>query len=290
MGVKRKGHHRPTAISHGRPPQFQKPAASLSSKATRTLIRSHHQLHKALAQAKARGDHAKAKSLQLEIDSHGGLESYQQASIKGQSSERGGDTSRLLMEWLRTLDFPNVTVHDKQKMRLLEVGALSANNACSRSSLFDVTRIDLHSQSAEILQQDFMKRPLPRNENEMFDIISLSLVLNYVPEAAGRGDMLRRTCQFLRPSSKSADSSAPFPCLFLVVPAPCVTNSRYLNESKLSDVMGALGYTMIKKKISPKLAYYLWTYDHDATKNDDTFKKVEVAGGASKNNFAIVLR
>ena len=72
---------------------------------------------------------------------------------------------------------------------MLEVGALSTSNACSRSGLFEIERIDLNSQAEGITQQDFMERPLPKDSSEQFEIISLSLVLNYVPDAIGkRGD------------------------------------------------------------------------------------------------------
>ena len=71
---------------------------------------------------------------------------------------------------------------------MLEVGALRIDNACSRSGLLDVTRIDLHSQHPDIQTQDFMERPLPSAsafETEGFDILSLSIVFNYVGDSVG---------------------------------------------------------------------------------------------------------
>lgn len=55
--------------------------SSLSRKAGRTLIRTHHTLHKQLAQALARNDHAAAELLRQQIDANGGLEKYQKASV-----------------------------------------------------------------------------------------------------------------------------------------------------------------------------------------------------------------
>lgn len=274
------------SLSHGRPPAAKKPKASLSSKATRNLIQTHHRLHKALADATRQGDEQTASAIRQQIEEKGGLKSYQQASIQGQSSDRGGDTSRILLDWLPK-DLPK-----GRTVRMLEVGALSVNNACSKSDIFDVTRIDLNSQAAGIEQQDFMERPIPETNADKFDIISLSLVLNYVPEALGRGEMLRRTCRFLRALPVLGfGKSAPqyLPSLFLVLPAPCVMNSRYLDETLLNQIMVTLGYAMVKKKLSTKLIYYLWRYQGNGSEQRHRFRKDEVNPGKTRNNFCIVL-
>jgi 25S rRNA (adenine2142-N1)-methyltransferase len=284
--VSSKKKQKPVSLSHGRPPAAKKPKASLSSKATRNLIQSHHRLHKALAHATRKGDEHTAAAIQKQIDDKGGLESYQQASIQGQSSDRGGDTSKLLLQWLPK-DLTN-----QHKPHMLEVGALSVNNACSKSDMFHVTRIDLNSQAQGIEQQDFMKRPLPDSNADKFDIISLSLVLNYVPDAIGRGEMLQRTCQFLRPLPVLGfGESAPdyFPSLFLVLPAPCVINSRYLDETLLNQIMQSLGYTMVKKKLSTKLIYSLWRWLGKTAEQPHRFRKDAVNPGKTRNNFCIIM-
>lgn len=278
------------SLSQGRPPTV-KPLRSLSSKATRTLIRSHHTLQKQKAKALADGDEAKAAAIEKEIESHGGIESYQHASLIGQSSDRGGDSSRILMEWLApVLPALKERASNGQQMRMLEVGALSTTNACSKSRLFEMERIDLNSQSEGIKQQDFMERPLPEDPKERFDIISLSLVLNYVPDAVGKGDMLLRTLDFLKPPIYPESAlQESFPSLYLVLPAPCVLNSRYMDEATLETIMESLGYAMVKKKLSNKLVYYLWRLATIAKKKR-AFKKVEIRSGKDRNNFAIVLK
>ncbi|THZ08528.1 hypothetical protein D6C93_00488 [Aureobasidium pullulans] len=284
--VSTKKKQKPVSLSHGRPPAVGKPKASLSSKATRNLIQTHHRLHKALADATRQGDEQTASAIKQQIEEKGGLKSYQQASIQGQSGDRGGDTSRIFLDWLPK-DLPK-----GRTIRMLEVGALSVNNACSKSDVFDVTRIDLNSQAAGIEQQDFMERPLPDSNSDKFDIISLSLVLNYVPEALGRGEMLRRTCQFLRALPVLGfGESAPdyFPSLFLVLPAPCVMNSRYLDETLLNQIMVTLGYAMVKKKLSTKLIYYLWRYQGKGSEKRHRFRKDEVNPGKTRNNFCVIL-
>ena len=87
-------------LSSGRPPNVTKPQASMSSQATRKLIRTHHTLNKKLETAKSKGDDAEAAQVQAEIEKLGGLKAYQQASIQGQSIDRGGDSSMVLMKWL----------------------------------------------------------------------------------------------------------------------------------------------------------------------------------------------
>jgi 25S rRNA (adenine2142-N1)-methyltransferase len=193
------------------------------------------------------------------------------------------------MDWLKPL-LPVLKGRKEAKLRMLEVGALSTGNACSRSGLFDIERIDLNSQGDGITKQDFMERPLSDDEKSQFDIISLSLVLNYVPDAAARGDMLKQTLKFLRPAPAS-DSSSTFPSLFLVLPVSCVSNSRYMDEARLEAIMLSLGYVKLHYKLSNKLAYFLWkATDLTPKKRFGTFKKTEVRAGGSRNNFAVVMK
>lgn len=70
--------------------------------------------------------------------------------------------------------------------RLLEVGALKPDNYASCSSWIEPTPLDLHSRHPSILEQDFLLMD-EEEHREKWDIISLSLVLNFVPEAKDRG-------------------------------------------------------------------------------------------------------
>jgi 25S rRNA (adenine2142-N1)-methyltransferase len=280
MAPKRKS-KRPMLLSHTRPPIARSKDASLSAKATRTLIRSHHRLLKVRAQALAAGDEAKVSSIDAQIQANGGLESYQIASKLGQSMDRGGDSSKVLIDWIK----PQLKQWNKTipKLQVLEVGALSTKNACSINPALDVTRIDLNSQEPGILKQDFMERPLPSDEDERFNIISLSLVLNYVPDATGRGEMLKRCVQFL--TSKCPIELAP--SLFLVLPIACVDNSRYLNEERLGEIMNCLGFRLTQSKRTSKLVFYLW--EHTGDYSPKPFKKEELRSGGTRNNFAVIL-
>jgi 25S rRNA (adenine2142-N1)-methyltransferase len=269
------------SLSSGRPPNVTKPRASMSSQATRKLIRTHHTLNKKLETAKSKGNDAEAVELEAQIEKLGGLKAYQQASIQGQSIDRGGDSSVVLMKWLEPTS--DALSKNEPKLRLLEVGALSTSNVCSRSGHFDVQRIDLNSQGDGILQQDFMERPLPKSGAEKFDIISL-----------------KRTCQFLDTRhriDRDASIQAVFPALFLVLPAPCVTNARYMDEGRLGEIMNSLGYVLLQRKQTLKLVYYLWQLQgvpneakaKTKTKTKAKFLKKEVNPGPTRNNFSIVL-
>ena len=291
MALKKKS--RPRLLSSTRPRNVT-PRPSLSSKATRALVRTHHTLRKQLSNALAQGDDRDAERLKAEIEASGGLRKYQEASIIGQSAERGGDTSKVLMEWLLGITSSASLVEAHYKLRMLEVGALKTDNACSRSGLFEMQRIDLHSQHPDIEQQDFMQMQLPKPENlceQGYDLVSLSLVVNFVGDPTQRGDMLKRVGSFLRPYTGGRDELAECaPALFLVLPAPCVTNSRYLDEERLESIMESIGFKRAKRKLSSKLVYYLWRYQPRNNGMARVFKKEQLRSGSSRNNFAIVLQ
>ncbi|KAL4868486.1 hypothetical protein BDV12DRAFT_101521 [Aspergillus spectabilis] len=286
MTVKNQKHKRPSLLSRTRPPTVRKSHATLSAKATRTLIRSHHTLLKQRAQALKSGDQALVVKLDAEIEANGGLKSYQIASKLGQSLERGGDSSKVLIDWMspRLAALKNTSF----KLRVLEVGALSTRNACSRNEHLDVTRIDLNSQEPGILKQDFMERPLPSDDGDRFHLISLSLVLNYVPDPVCRGEMLKRCIAFLTKSPPTGSSSPVVPSLFLVLPSPCVTNSRYLTQQRLQDILTSIGFILAKNKQTSKLIYQLWEYSGCCDAKQ--FKKEILNPGSTRNNFAIIVR
>lgn len=274
------------AINHGRPPLLKASSATLSSKATRSIIRSHHILHKEHSKAVEQGDAARIRELERTLNDKGGLNNYQLASTLGQSSTRGGDSSKLLVGWLReAIDAAKLHA---MTLRVLEIGALSTENAISKIDRLEVTRIDLRSQKPGIQEIDFMELSVPDTERQRYHIISLSLVLNFVPNAAARGAMLQRISGFLTRDT-SENPSQQLPCLFLVLPLPCVANSRYLTEVRLEEMMMSLGFSVIKVKKTNKLYYSLWKHQQDRVGKTLTFKKKELRSGSSRNNFTIVL-
>ena len=190
------------------------------------------------------------------------------------------------MQWAAEL-VPGLKELAPGALRVLEVGCLSPANAVAKAPAFAVTRIDLNSQHAAIEQQDFMERPLPVGDDDRFDLVSLSLVLNYVPSPEARGEMLKRVAEFLRGEEKAGNGVCPG--LFLVMPRPCVDNSRYLTEARLKEMMASLGYRCAKTKLTAKLVYGLWVLENRDAEGR-LWKKEEVKAGVSRNNFAIVMK
>jgi 25S rRNA (adenine2142-N1)-methyltransferase len=284
---------RQKTLSHGRPP-ISKPKERMTSERSRTIIRTHHRLQKEHAAALKKGDANLAEEIARAIEKNGGIKTYQAASKQGQAKDRGGDSSKLLVEWLERSKVLDSKARDRRsagnaEFRCLEVGALSTKNEISKySSAIDMTRIDLNSQGPGIEKQDFMERPLPTCDDERFDIISLSLVLNYVPDAVGRGEMLKRITEFLRKSiARTEPPDSVLPALFFVLPLPCVDNSRYLDEELLLRIMSDLGFTMRFNKNTSKLCYYLFalTNEPKATRAE----KKKIRDGPGMNNFCIVV-
>ena len=289
MAVKK----RQKTLSHGRPP-VSKPKERMTSERSRTIIRTHHRLQKEHVAALKKGDVSSAENIAQAIEKNGGIKMYQAASKQGQAKDRGGDSSKLLVDWLQQSKVLDPKARDRRRagdaeLRCLEVGALSTKNEISKyASVIDMTRIDLNSQGPGIEKQDFMERPLPTCDDERFDIISLSLVLNYVPDAVGRGEMLKRITKFLRKGvawTETADSVLPV--LFFVLPLPCVDNSRYLDEDLFLGIMGDLGFTMRFSKNTSKLCYYLFTLTNEPKAT--TAEKRKIRDGPGMNNFCIVV-
>ncbi|KAI4681563.1 hypothetical protein J4E81_009922 [Alternaria sp. BMP 2799] len=289
MAVKK----RQKTLSHGRPP-VSKPKERMTSERSRTIIRTHHRLQKEHAAALKKGDVSSAEEIAQAIENNGGIKMYQAASKQGQAKDRGGDSSKLLVDWLQQSKVLDPKARDRRRagdaeLRCLEVGALSTKNEISKyASVIDMTRIDLNSQGPGIEKQDFMERPLPTCDDERFDIISLSLVLNYVPDAVGRGEMLKRITKFLRKGVAWTEAAhSVLPALFFVLPLPCVDNSRYLDEDLFLGIMGDLGFTMRFSKNTSKLCYYLFTLTNEPKAT--TAEKRKIRDGPGMNNFCIVV-
>ena len=84
-----------------------------SHKATQSIIQSFHVLLKKKSlleksiSSNSKDDEERISSqlgtINAEIEALGGLDAYQEASSLGQDKERGGDSSKVLIEWLREL-------------------------------------------------------------------------------------------------------------------------------------------------------------------------------------------
>ncbi|CCM02857.1 uncharacterized protein FIBRA_04969 [Fibroporia radiculosa] len=183
--------------------------SSSNPTSTRTLIRRFHvlikrkaQLEKAICESTHPDGPANATTsladVEREIEELGGLSAYQRMSSIGQGSDRGGGSEKVLVEWLRELGVADGARNAKKRLKLLEVGALKPDNYAPCAAWIDPTPIDLRSRHPDIREQDFLLMD-EEEHREKWDIVSLSLVLNFVPDAKNRGRMLRLVYSMLRP-------------------------------------------------------------------------------------------
>jgi 25S rRNA (adenine2142-N1)-methyltransferase len=95
--------------------------------------------------------------------------------------------------------------------------------------------------------------------------------------------MLKHTTQFLRPSTHTL-----FPALFIVLPLPCITNSRYLTPEHFLEIMHSLGYSLQHSKESKRMAYWLFHHVRTPdTADQKPWKKKIINDAGGRNNFAI---
>jgi 25S rRNA (adenine2142-N1)-methyltransferase len=84
------------------------------------------------------------------------LSVYQKASSKGQDIQHGGDSSKILVQWLKN--------SPSKGIRVLEIGCLEVDNAIAKyvnSQNGSIRHIDLKSRDPRIEEQDFMSLPVP---------------------------------------------------------------------------------------------------------------------------------
>lgn len=159
-------------------------------------IALYHALEKRIARATDAGERRK---LQQEQDALGGLEEYQQASLHG---ARHGESSKWLITELEKR-------HGRRATRLLDVGAIAGTSYKKYKSI-EPTYIDLNPQADHVIKADFLHFPLPETP---YDVVCLSLVLNFVGSIEDRTRMLRRAHDFLHAEGY----------LYVVLPSACVT-------------------------------------------------------------------
>lgn len=255
-------------------------------------IAKFHTLLKQLEQAKTTEEKGE---IQAGLDSLGGLAQYQAWSLTGSAKSGQTPTSKWCMEALK-----EVYEHqrDLPKFRVLDVGAITGT-AYSKYRWVDPTYIDLHPQGDNVQKYSFFDYPLPTKPEEHFNMVALSLVINFVGDVRKRGEMLRHVHKYL-----PQNDATPGFC-FLVLPLSCLTNSRYMKQSHLRAILSSLGFNVLKQSDSAKLSRWLLqrkplaerkqaaeaseapnaAEDWDGT----VFKKRELNPGNDRNNFAIVV-
>ncbi|KNC84676.1 hypothetical protein SARC_03110 [Sphaeroforma arctica JP610] len=215
----------------------------------------------------------KVKGLQNQLKDLGGLAAYQKASVLGEAAGGGFDSSRfVLQELVEILKLKNKRSDGNvflPEAKLLDVGAIihryTRNDVARVGTKLDALSIDLETNLADkkVRKVDFFdfaplclrgeantadadatqagaqKRKADGDKDRSvkphcFDIVVLSLVLNFVPDPRKRAEMLLLTRELLSASSLGI--------MFLVLPSACVDNSRYLSEELFKDIVEACGF------------------------------------------------
>ncbi|KAJ9051142.1 25S rRNA (adenine2142-N1)-methyltransferase [Entomophthora muscae] len=76
--------------------------------------------------------------------------------------------------------------------------------------------------------------------------------------------------------------------LYVVMPLPCISNSRYMNEDHYCKIFQASGFKLMASKSSPKLAFHIFRR-LTSPPPKASFPKSKLRDGPALNNFTIVL-
>jgi len=122
-----------------------------------------------------------------------------------------------------------------------------------------------------------------RHHREACGIISLSLVLNFVPDGKDRGRMLVQAHSMIRPGG----------LCFLALPLPCINNSRYMTLEHMRELMNTIGFSQLEERWKPGGKMIYWLYEKQSLpvkRAVEHFSRKKVLRlGRNRNNFHIVL-
>ena len=254
----------------------KKSVVEISSRKDRRIITEYHTLNKTIDSVRKnpsiqREDKAaQIAALEAKKEKIGGINAYQKASKLGEARHGSFNSAKWILKQLRAFNvFANRT--EDEKLRVLDVGALD-NNYKKHAKWIQCTPIDLNPQSNEVIKADFLKL-----DDKEYDVVVLSLVVNFEGDIRKRGDMLRKCPKLV------VDQGY----LFIVLPLPCLNNSRYLNEEVFVSIMESLGFDVCSQYNSKKLSFFMFRKTHQVQVK--SFPKKILRKGGNHNNFAIVL-
>lgn len=225
--------------------------------------------HELIREREAAADDVEAvKVIDEAIEDLGGLEQYQSLSIVGHGeANHRFNTAKWVMQ--RLANKPHwsesmASVKHKRRRKnddsssnlsslpssssstdrpkLLDVGGIT-NHYLPYSSLVDCMSIDINPQHESVLRMDLFDMDVQSEYRHAFDIIVLSLVVNFVPDQSKRGLMLHRSASMIRPGG----------FLYLILPSACVQNSKFIDESSMKRVLELSGFDVNEIHYSKKL-------------------------------------
>ncbi|XP_022089892.1 25S rRNA (adenine(2142)-N(1))-methyltransferase-like isoform X1 [Acanthaster planci] len=223
---------------------------------------------------KEKESHADPRIISLKkcVEELGGLDAYQSASKLGEAHHGNINSAKWVLQKLKEL---NIRKEKGTKLKLLDVGALD-NHYRKQKKWIDCTAIDLNPQNGCIIKADFFT--FQNDEPMLYDIIVLSLVLNFVGSPARRGEMLKKCRAICKPLGH----------LFIVLPLACLENSRYLSHELFQEMLESLGCNLTASHSSQKLSFVMCQFTGEPSQRK-AFPKTVVRNGIKRNNFSIVM-
>lgn len=210
----------------------------------------------------------KLKELSSKLDKLGGIDAYQKASKLGEKHSGGFNSAKWVLRKLKEHNISGCS----GKLKLLDVGALSCNYTKCKAWI-DCTAIDLNPQNSSVIKADFLTLPC----HVQYDVVVLSLVINFEGDCRRRGDMLRLCSKIVIKDG----------LLFIVLPLPCVENSRFLNKELFLSMTSSLGFNVVSEHCSRKL--YFLMLKNNGKSNMKEFPRKTLKSGKNCNNFTIIL-
>lgn len=212
-----------------------------------------------------------------EIEGMGGIDAYHKASFDGESNNEYGAFNA--SKWVLS----EIPSHLKKGrgIKLLDVGALV--NHYVPVKWIDSVAINLNPTHESVSKCDIIDYKCDK-EDDMFDVVVLSLVVNFEGDPRRRGEILRAARNLLRPGGGGL--------LYFVLPRACLDNSRYMKHSMLVKMFKSLGTKVVSQSTSNKLSLYTFKVDEEVMAdlmNYKSFPRTLCRGGTTRNNFCIVL-
>ena len=277
------------------------------SQADITLIRDFHVIEKRIAaldrDPKFVGDHAaqdrERTRLQAELAKLGGIDAYQKASLSGERQFSFNSAHWVLDELFcrRVQIVQELIGKDTEPVcTLLDVGAIKNKydpdteprvRRLTSTFRLKTTSIDLNPQDKHVIKAnflDFAREQLPGS----FSVVVLSLCLNFEGNPAKRGEMLRLAAHLLPEGG----------FCFVLLPAPCVDNSRYMNLRLFIKTLQVVGLELAEHPVSKqpsqqtsgKLFYAVARKRAALAQPQTAVKRTLCRGGKRRNNFCIIIK
>jgi 25S rRNA (adenine2142-N1)-methyltransferase len=190
------------------------------------LIANFHTIEKKLSQTT---DEKEKKKLIAEREALGGLKAYQDASLIGADSSKGGESGKWIVKALK-----EVLGSERRDIKLLDVGSLSGT-AFIKYPWIKAKSIDINPRGEDVEKIDFFKLPVASSEEEKYDVVSFSLVINFVGDIQERAKMLLQAHRHVKKGGHLA----------LILPLACVANSRYCTHQRLEEILESLGWKVV---------------------------------------------